>query len=69
MDVAFGRVIKAVKEGTFKGGHVKEDLASGVCVAVMNPKLVGTVIDKETQKLVEEAGKKLVSGEVKVPKE
>lgn len=69
MDVAFGRVIKEVKAGTFKGGHVTEDLASGVSVVVMNPKLVETVIDQATVKLVEDAGKKLASGELKVPRE
>jgi basic membrane protein A and related proteins len=69
MDVAFTRVIKEVKGGTFKGGVQKVGVASGVSVAVINPKLAGTVIDEATQKLVEEAGKKLASGELKVPRE
>ncbi|HEY4328643.1 MAG TPA: BMP family protein [Phycisphaerae bacterium] len=67
MDVAFAAVVKQVKDGTFKGGLVKEDVANGVAVAVINPKLAGTVIDAATQKLVEDAGKKLASGEVKIP--
>jgi basic membrane protein A len=67
MDKAFGQFVKEVQGGTFKGGLVKEDVASGVCVAVLNPKLVGKVIDDATQKAVEEAGKKLASGEIKIP--
>jgi basic membrane lipoprotein Med (substrate-binding protein (PBP1-ABC) superfamily) len=67
MDVAFATVIDAVKAGTFKPGLVKEDLANGVAVAVLNPKLTSKVIDDATQKLVEQAGKDLVSGKVKIP--
>jgi basic membrane lipoprotein Med (substrate-binding protein (PBP1-ABC) superfamily) len=67
LDRAFGEFAKSVKGGTFKGGLVKEDLASGVSVMVMNPKLVGNVIDNATVKLVEEAGKKLSAGEIKIP--
>ena len=67
MDVAFARVIEHVKSNTFKGGLVKEDASSGVAVAVLNPKLMGKVIDAETQKLVETAGADLASGKVKIP--
>jgi basic membrane protein A len=67
MDAAFGAVIKQVQAGTFKGGLVKEDLASGVAVAVLNPKLVGTVITPDLQKAVDDAGKKLADGSVKIP--
>jgi basic membrane protein A len=56
MDVAFARPVKQVKDGTFKGGLVKEGLASDVGIAVLNRKLVGNVIDAETQKLVVNAG-------------
>jgi basic membrane lipoprotein Med (substrate-binding protein (PBP1-ABC) superfamily) len=59
--------VKNVQGGTFKGGLVKEDVASGVSVAVLNPALAGKVIDEATQKLVEEAGKKLAAGEIKIP--
>ena len=58
MDKAFAGPIKQVRDGAFKGGLVKEDLKSGVSVAVLNPKLVGKVIDADTQKLVDEAAKK-----------
>jgi basic membrane protein A len=67
MDKAFGDFVKTVQAGTFKGGVVKEDIASGVSVAVLNPRLVGKVIDEATQKLVDEAGKKLAAGEIKIP--
>jgi len=69
MDEAFARVLKDVQEGKFKGGVIKEDLASGVSVTVINPKLKGNVISDETMKLVEEAGKKLSAGEIKIPDE
>jgi basic membrane protein A len=68
MDKAFDGPVKQVKAGTFKGGLVKEDLASGVSVAVLNPKLVGKVIDAETQKLVDEAAKKIADGSVTISK-
>jgi len=67
MDVAFGNFVKSVKDGKFKGGLMKEDVGSGVSVAVINPKLVGKVIDEATVKAVEAAGKLLESGDVKVP--
>jgi basic membrane protein A len=44
LDVAFDRLIKSVKDGTYKGGLIKENLDNGVCVAVLNPTLVGTII-------------------------
>jgi basic membrane lipoprotein Med (substrate-binding protein (PBP1-ABC) superfamily) len=69
MDIAFGRVIKEVKEGKFKPGHVIENIETGGAAAVINPKLVGKVIDKETEKLVEDAGKKIAAKELKVPPE
>lgn len=69
MDVAFERVIKQVKEGKFKGGHVIEGIENGAAAAVLNPNLVGKVIDEDTVKLVEEAGKKIAGGQLKVPRE
>lgn len=69
MDKAFGDFVKQVKGGTFKGGVVKEDLASGVSVVVMNPKLLGAgkTIDEATVKQVEEAGRQLMAGAIKIP--
>jgi len=69
MDLAFGGAVKQVKDGSFKGGIVKEGIASGVSVAVLNPKLTGKVIDAETQKQVDEAAKKLASGDITIPRE
>jgi basic membrane protein A len=67
MDVAFDRLIKSVKDGTYKGGLVKEDLANGVSVAVLNPKLVGGVIGADVQPLVDAAAKGFESGTLTVP--
>jgi basic membrane lipoprotein Med (substrate-binding protein (PBP1-ABC) superfamily) len=67
MDIAFGKTVDEVKAGSFKGGLVKEDVSNGVAVAVLNPSLTGKVIDPETQKLVEQVGKDLASGKVKIP--
>ncbi len=69
MDIAFDRVIQQVKDGTFKGGLIKEDLASGVSVAVVNPKLVGKAIDPSVQPMLDDAAKKIASGEIKIPAE
>ncbi|MGN6367498.1 MAG: BMP family protein [Phycisphaerae bacterium] len=69
MDIAFDRVIQQVKDNKFTGGLIKDDLASGVSVAVLNPKLVGKVIDPATQQLLDDAAKKIASGEVKIPTE
>ncbi len=67
LDIAFGKAIEQVKSNSFKGGLVKEGLADGVCVAVLNPKLTGKLIDADTQKLVDDAGKKIITGEIKLP--
>ena len=69
MDIAFDRVIQQVRDGKFQGGLIKEDLASGVSVAVLNPKLVGKVIDPGIATTLDDAAKKLASGEVKIPAE
>jgi basic membrane lipoprotein Med (substrate-binding protein (PBP1-ABC) superfamily) len=67
MDGAFAQVIQETKDGKFKGGIVHEDITNSRAVTVLNPALVGKVITPETQKLVEEAGKKLASGDIKIP--
>ncbi len=67
MDKAFAEVAGQVKSNTFKGGLVKEDVANGIAVAVLNPKLIGKVIDADTQKLVDDATKGLSSGTIKIP--
>jgi len=67
LDVAFGKVVEQVKSNAFHGGLVKETLANGVCMTVVNPKLAGSVITPEIQTLVDEAGKKLTTGEITLP--
>jgi basic membrane protein A len=67
MDKAFATVVEQAKSDTFKGGLVKEDLVSGVSVAVLNPKLVGKVIDEQTQKLLEASAAKFAAGELTIP--
>ncbi len=66
LDVAIEKLAKSVQDGTFKPGVLDENLANGVCVTVVNPKLAGKVITPEIQALVDEAGKKLAAGALKV---
>jgi basic membrane lipoprotein Med (substrate-binding protein (PBP1-ABC) superfamily) len=66
MDKAFANAVKQVQDGAFKGGIVKEDVANGVCTAVLNPKLSSGVL-RDMQPLIDDAAKKLSSGEVKIP--
>lgn len=67
LDIAFGKVIEQVKSNSFHGGLVKEDLANGVCVAVLNPKLTGSVLTPEIQKFVNDSADKLATGQIKLP--
>jgi basic membrane protein A and related proteins len=66
LDVAFEAVAKSVQDGTFKAGVLDQNLANGVCVTVVNPKLVGKLITTETQAAIEEAGKKIAAGQLKI---
>ncbi len=67
LDQTFLRVARTVQAGTFTPGLLRENLATGTCVAVLNPKLVGTVIPADWGLLVENAGKQLLSGALVVP--
>ena len=67
LDATFLRIAKAVKAGTFAPGLVREDIAAGTCVIVLNPKLIGKPITPAMQAEIEAAGTKLASGELKVP--
>ena len=58
---------RAVKAGTFTPGVVRESMAAGTCVIVLNPKLVGSVITAEMQVEIEAAGKQLTAGEIVIP--
>ncbi len=67
LEVAFRRLAESTRAGTFKPGLVGESLASGACVTVLNPALLGTVITPAVQAEVEAVGKRLAAGELKVP--
>lgn len=67
LENAFGHVLDAVKNGTFTPGVVKESLAAGTCVTVLNPALIGTVITPELQAEIEAAGAKLAAGAIVIP--
>ncbi len=67
LDNAFAHVAKSASDGTWKPGVVRENLASGTCVAVLNPTLVGGVLTPAIQAEVEAAGKQLVAGTITIP--
>jgi basic membrane protein A and related proteins len=69
LDAAFRRVAEAVTTKTFAAGVVRENLARGTCVAVLNPKLIGGVLTPEIQALVDQAGKDLIAGGIVIPAE
>jgi basic membrane lipoprotein Med (substrate-binding protein (PBP1-ABC) superfamily) len=66
LDIAFEAVAKSVQDGTFKPGVVAENLANGVCVTVINPKLAGKLITAEIQAAVDNAGRKITAGQLKI---
>ena len=67
LDQAFAGIVKAAQAGTFKPGIHTLNLANGETACVLNPKLTaeGGPITKEIQQAVEDAGKKVLSGEAK----
>jgi basic membrane protein A len=67
LDQVFLRVARAVKEGSFKPGIVRENISLGSCVIHLNPALTGSLIPPALQQLVAEAGRKLASGEITIP--
>jgi basic membrane lipoprotein Med (substrate-binding protein (PBP1-ABC) superfamily) len=66
LDRAFLAVARQVQRGTFKAGVATENLNNGVCVVVLNPKLIGTVITPAMQKAVARAGRDMLTGKVHV---
>ncbi|HTV46925.1 MAG TPA: BMP family protein [Phycisphaerae bacterium] len=64
MKTAYAHVIKSVMDGTFKPGVVVENSQNGVCIAVLNPKLIGTVITPEMVKSVDAAEAKIQAGKI-----
>ncbi len=67
LDTAFAHVVKQVRDHAWKPGVVSENLATGTCVAVLNPRLVGTSIDAALQAKIEAAGKALIAGTLTLP--
>ena len=67
IDNAFAHVLDAVKAGTFTPGVVRESMAAGTCVIVLNPKLVGSVVTAAMQVEIEAAGKQLTAGKIVIP--
>jgi basic membrane lipoprotein Med (substrate-binding protein (PBP1-ABC) superfamily) len=68
LDKAFANVVKSIQDGTFTPGVQTENIANGICVTEVNPKLVERgVISKDVLAKVQEAGAKLASGELKLP--
>jgi len=67
LDQAFAEVAKSVKEGTFKPGVKTENLANGICVTVVNPKLKPAIITPEIEDSIAAAAKKFVAGDLRVP--
>ncbi len=66
LDRAFLRVARQVQHGTFKAGVAAENMQNGVCLVVLNPKLIGTVITPAMQKALASAYRELLSGKVHV---
>ncbi len=66
LDRAFLAVARLVQSGKFKAGVAPENLNNGVCVMVLNPKLIGTVITPAMRKAVAQAGREMLSGKVHV---
>lgn len=65
VDIASANAVKAVANGTFKGGVVRYALKDGgVDIPAENPNL-----EPEIVKAVQEAKQKIIAGEVKVPEE
>lgn len=69
LDTTFRMVVDSVTAKTFAPGVVRENLARGTCVTVLNPRLIGGVLSTEIQALVDKAGKDLVAGSITIPGE
>lgn len=67
LDATFRAVADAVAAKTFTAGVVRENLARGTCVAVLNPTLIGGVLTADIQARVAQAGKDLVAGTIIIP--
>ena len=64
LDNAFRHIAIMVRDGAWKAGVDREDLASGTCVAVLNPAFA---LDPLVKAEVEAAGKALIAGGIAIP--
>jgi basic membrane protein A len=64
---SFEKLATAVKEGTFAAGVRTENLASGTCVAVLNPALVGKDVPATVVDEIKAAEAKLIAGTITIP--
>jgi basic membrane protein A len=67
LDATFRKLADSVLDRSFAPGVIREDLARGTCIAVLNPRLLGRVLTPEIQALVQRAGRDLASGSVTIP--
>jgi basic membrane lipoprotein Med (substrate-binding protein (PBP1-ABC) superfamily) len=64
LDRAYKKLILEIIHGHFRPGVHQENSANGVCVTVLNPRLIGTVITPAMQRAVKRAGAQLQSGKI-----
>jgi basic membrane protein A len=67
LDHAFERLALAVKAGKFPEGVQTENLASGTCVAVLNPAQIGKGIPATVADELTAAQAKLIAGTITIP--
>lgn len=67
LDNAFAHLAKMVVDDAWKPGVVRENLATGTCIAVLNPALRGKVISADLEAQTVVAGAALVAGSITIP--
>ena len=67
LDNAFAHVATQVRDNAWKPGVLRENLATGTCIAVLNPALYDTVLTPEIRQLVADAGQALIDGKLTIP--
>ncbi len=67
LDNAFGHIAKMAADGTWKPGVVRENLATGTCVAVLSPTIAATVLTPALRAEVATAGTALIAGTIIIP--
>ena len=67
LDNAFSHVAKMAADDAWKPGVVRENLATGTCIAVLNPTLRGKAISAELEATVAAAGIALAAGSITIP--